>query len=320
MIYGHEEIRKMLKEKLEAGKLPPAMVFSGPDGVGKRLVADELWAREYPGEVTEDPVNIFRLRPRDTGHGIIGIDEIRGKEITTPKFDEEADESIGEDGGMNSGLKLWAQLAPPEGKSKWCVIEGADRLYIDAANMLLKLLEEGSPNTYFIFLTNNFEALLPTIQSRMVQIEFDPLPMELVEKIGQELGMTDPRWIEFNPGAIEYPDQESFERALVHFDAWCALMNGRGMLSKEGACLIPVKEEKGLSEAEQLRKPLKILQRLLTDSSGIKLGLPLSFPSFKEKIPKFQNEVSRRTGFALKTLHYNFKTKFLLHYILQGLQ
>lgn len=293
MIYGHETIRETLKKGLEDGTLPQAMIFAGPEGIGKGLVADELWKHEFEGEVLGDAVNILRVEPRDYGMSRIEVKDLEEYEI-----------------------HYWASLAAPKGLNKWCIVEKAHCLEDKAAQTLLKITEE--PNIRFIFLTDRPELIPSTLHSRMALVEFNPLEPEQVAKIGEALGMKDPRWIEFNRGAVVYPDQASFEEALVQFETWCSLLNGTGTLSKEGSCLIPVKEAKGLALSEQLRKPIKMLQRILEDSAGKKLGLPLGFSSFKDKIPAFQDEVSRRTNEVLSKIHLNLNSHLLLYYILQG--
>lgn len=61
------------------------------------------------------------------------------------------------------------------GKNKVCVIWGMERLNLQAANKLLKMIEEPPKNTYFLFVIDDDEKLLPTIKSRCQTILLPPL-------------------------------------------------------------------------------------------------------------------------------------------------
>ncbi|MEE2645220.1 MAG: hypothetical protein VYD19_09835, partial [Myxococcota bacterium] len=74
-----------------------------------------------------------------------------------------------------------------EGGHRVVLIEEAERLNLAAANALLKTLEEPSPGTYFILLSDAPERLLPTIRSRCQLIRFSPLEVRLLQTLLQEL-------------------------------------------------------------------------------------------------------------------------------------
>lgn len=67
------------------------------------------------------------------------------------------------------------------GKNKVCILWGVERLNIQAANKLLKLIEEPPKNTYFILIINDAEKLLPTIRSRCQMIVLPPLDFAAVK-------------------------------------------------------------------------------------------------------------------------------------------
>jgi len=70
-------------------------------------------------------------------------------------------------------LKEFATTAKEFGKPKILVIANAENLKLDAANSLLKFLEEPTPNTYLILLTKNRNQVLPTIKSRTKILTID---------------------------------------------------------------------------------------------------------------------------------------------------
>lgn len=84
--------------------------------------------------------------------------------------------------GVEEATQLFKKLALKAylGKNKVCVLWGVERLNIQAANKLLKLIEEPPKNTYFIFVVSDEEALLPTIKSRCQLITLPPVrPSEI---------------------------------------------------------------------------------------------------------------------------------------------
>ena len=64
-----------------------------------------------------------------------------------------------------------AHLKPYEGASRVYMFENAETMSEEAANALLKTLEEPPPDTILILLTSQEDRLLPTIKSRCTRIE-----------------------------------------------------------------------------------------------------------------------------------------------------
>src|SRR5208337_3866590 len=109
---GHRPVRERLLERLEAGRLAGALLFTGPDGVGKRRVAMELAQRElcfrrtacghcegcrmFQGELPVELPNLLRIAPEGKA-GLIRIGAIR------------------EDDLVEGGVISWAHRAPPPG-------------------------------------------------------------------------------------------------------------------------------------------------------------------------------------------------------------
>ncbi len=74
-----------------------------------------------------------------------------------------------------------ASLPPFEGKYKVFIIDGAELMSTEAANCLLKTLEEPAEKVVFILLTTNDNLLLPTVVSRCQRLELTPLPAPEIE-------------------------------------------------------------------------------------------------------------------------------------------
>ena len=97
--------------------------------------------------------------------------------------------SIGLDSGTEigiddiRGLQRSANLPPYEGKCKVFIIDEAEYLSTEAANALLKILEEPPPRVVWLLLAAEEERLLPTISSRCQRLELKPVPSERVQEV-----------------------------------------------------------------------------------------------------------------------------------------
>ncbi|MDH4291560.1 MAG: DNA polymerase III subunit delta', partial [Dehalococcoidia bacterium] len=81
------------------------------------------------------------------------------------------------------GLQRLANLPPYEGKCKVFIIDEAEYLSTEAANSLLKILEEPPPRIVWLLLAAEEERLLPTIISRCQRLELRPVPSERVQEV-----------------------------------------------------------------------------------------------------------------------------------------
>ncbi len=83
--------------------------------------------------------------------------------------------------GPDEGLERDMRFMPVEGRRTVGVLVDAERMRVEAANSVLKLLEEPGPSTVLILTAERVDALLPTILSRCQQVRFDPLAPEAIE-------------------------------------------------------------------------------------------------------------------------------------------
>ena len=155
-----------LVDRLQAGRLPHALLLSGPAGLGKRHFADSFSRAMLCDSPLEDGSacgrcrgcllvaagshpDYLRVEPEEEGKGI-GIDKVRD-------------------------LASFQSLKSQYGRQRVIQLQPADRLNINAANALLKTLEEPAGDTVLILTTDRPMALLPTIRSRCQQVIFRPL-------------------------------------------------------------------------------------------------------------------------------------------------
>lgn len=184
-IAGHETQRESLHKLLLAGRLPHAFIFSGTRGVGKSLVAAEL-ARTLV---------CHKNFPRSHQHALpdCGIDyggclacpscvhSLHGSHpdlhiVSCANRDESSVSQMRE-------LLYSLNLAAFEAANRVVILDDADVLLPQAANVLLKSLEEPRSGVYFILISASPAKLLRTIQSRCHTIFFDRLSKDDVFKV-----------------------------------------------------------------------------------------------------------------------------------------
>jgi len=83
-------------------------------------------------------------------------------------------------------LRKRAGLKPYQGRYKVEVLAGADRLTVEAANALLKTLEEPPSDTVLILTATNLEGVLATIQSRCRQVRLAPMDSEALAQVCEQ--------------------------------------------------------------------------------------------------------------------------------------
>ena len=173
-VIGQTRMVSLLQHSLEAKKLAHAYLVVGPPHIGKMTLSINL-AQALNCQASERPclecvscqkiatashadVQVIGLTQNEdaTEAKLIGIDQIKEVQHT-------------------------ASLPPFEGKHKVFIIDGAELLSMEAANCLLKTLEEPSDKVTFILLTTNDKLLPETVVSRCQRLDLSPLSMAEVE-------------------------------------------------------------------------------------------------------------------------------------------
>ncbi len=169
-IRGQRRAVRILQNELAAGSISGAYLFIGPDGVGKNLTALNF------AKVLNCKEG--RIDSCDRCSSCRKIDRLSHPDlrIMEPKEDSIKIEQI-------RGLKREAACSLYEGKKKVWIIRDADKFTQEAANSLLKILEEPPPQVVIILISQTQEKLLPTIFSRCETIHFSPLPSSEIREI-----------------------------------------------------------------------------------------------------------------------------------------
>jgi len=221
-LVGHTEARRRLADSVRRNRLPQVILVTGPKGVGKQRLG--LWLAQLmlcEGSAGE-PCGACRPCRQVLGlahpdlHWFVPIQ--RPKAGEPDRQVEEAAELLSEvmaarreeplyrsADGMASHpiasarlLLRRASLTPVQGGKKMFVVGEADRLVpqegsSDAANALLKFLEEPPADTWIVLTTTEPERVLPTIRSRAVPLRLTRLPDSLVREFAERSWPDAPR-------------------------------------------------------------------------------------------------------------------------------
>ena len=186
-LIGNKVVAETLSRLVQAGRLPNALLFAGPEGIGKKRFAMEL-AR----------ILVCTRRDGANACGACGACT-RAGEFVIPTFErgEDSDQvffSQHPDVGMvvpyKRNLRINAIRAleresyflPYEAQARVFIVDDAEKMNDPASNALLKTLEEPPSTTHLILIASREDTLLPTIRSRCQTIRFAPVPFDELEK------------------------------------------------------------------------------------------------------------------------------------------
>lgn len=177
-IIGHKDIIARLDQAVKSKHVASAFLFSGPDGIGKKLVALRLAQALNCRQFTSQGPCLQCASCRK----IAALNHLEIKVIAR----EEKAKNL----KIEQVFQLQADISlrPVEADKKVYIIDDAHTLSRDAANCLLKTLEEPPLDSLLIMVTANPAALLSTVRSRCQKIEFNPLSLQEVMRRLQEQG------------------------------------------------------------------------------------------------------------------------------------
>jgi len=185
---GNRKIVERLRSKLRETRFPHGLIFSGPEGVGKHACATMLAkALNCRNAAIGDFCDVCpSCRKIESG--------VHPDVITATVQEDATQIKIAQVREILSVL----DLQPLEGRNKVFIIDPADALTPEAANALLKGLEEPPENTFFILITVNVQELLLTVRSRCQIYHFIPLTLDEI----RQHGITDELTIRWSQGSI----------------------------------------------------------------------------------------------------------------------
>ena len=184
-VIGHKEAIERLKNALRSGRIANSYIFSGPENIGKEFVAVNFAKALNCISSSEDSCDkCISCRKIDDGnHPDIVVIRPQGARL---KIDQVR------------SLQRQGAYKPIEGKRKVYIITEAEKMTAEAANSLLKTLEEPPGNMVLILVTSAYDALLPTIRSRCQSLKFILVPSALLRNnimARFDLSESDIKWI-----------------------------------------------------------------------------------------------------------------------------
>ena len=187
-VRGHERRIEVFDRVVKRDRLAHAYLFTGPQGIGKRLFADEL-AKALLCENAPPG----RLAACDRCPACLQVAAGTHPDLFVARRPEESLELPIE---VMRELCRGFALKSARGRGKIVILDDADDLNEEAANCFLKTLEEPPPRAVLLLIGTSPDRQLPTILSRCQVVPFSPLPDELVADLLREQGIEDAKLIE----------------------------------------------------------------------------------------------------------------------------
>lgn len=189
LLVGHNEAMVHVAEAYRAGKLHHALLLAGPPGIGKATFAFHLAhhllshpvAAEAPQQFAAPNLDsaLFRQIAQGAHPGVLHLTRPMNEKTKAFKSVVTVDEI--------RKVGRFLSMTSHDGGYRIAIVDPADDMNTNAANALLKSLEEPPPRTLFVLISHSLGGLLPTIRSRCQTIRLKPLHPTLVLSVLRRL-------------------------------------------------------------------------------------------------------------------------------------
>jgi DNA polymerase-3 subunit delta' len=276
---GNPHVTRAIERMIAQERIPQTLLFAGPEGTGKATLVRRFAAQLLgdPAKIEQDDLSLPHNLEIVAGRERWPADKRNQDPLlfsTHPDF-----VTFAPDGPLRQIsieqmrlLKERAPFKPLRGNRRVFLIDHIDRAGEQAANSLLKTLEEPPDHLILLLTAENAYDLLPTIRSRAVPFWFSPLPNEEMQAFVAVRGLDHPeRRIALaagSPGLAVSLDLEVLDRRRA---AMLTLLEVAAGVTPFGAW-IPYSETMARSRNEKLELYLKVLYELLRDLLVLREG------------------------------------------------
>ncbi len=189
-LIAHRDVEKRLLELIAADRLPQSLIFTGPNGIGKSTMAFRLarYLFRYKNTTEEDgglfggfdpapaaPTESLFVAETDAVGQQVAAGGYPDLKIIERQADEKGKLKVHDLEEVRSVATFFRKTASVDGGWRIAVIDDADAMTWAAQNALLKILEEPPARSILILVSHRLGAMLPTILSRAIVFNFQPL-------------------------------------------------------------------------------------------------------------------------------------------------
>jgi DNA polymerase-3 subunit delta' len=301
--FGNAAVAEALEDMIRRERIPQTLLLSGAEGVGKATLARRFGARLL-GAGAADKIDRDDLSLESNSAVIADREKWTAeKRNEDPLFFSSHPDflTFAPDGPLRQItipqmrlLKDRALLKPLKGSWRVFLIDAIDRANEQAANSLLKVLEEPPPHLILIMTARNPYDLLPTIRSRTVPFRLSRLNQNEMRAFVAARGLDHPdrrmKLAEGSPGLAVSLDLESYDRQRA---AMLVLLQVASGLEKFGAWL-KHSDAMAARRTEKLDSYLEVLYVLLADVLRLAHGV---IAIRNEDIRRELDTLARRVSF-----------------------
>ena len=180
-IKGHDKVQFQISQALQNDRLPHALLFSGPSGVGKKelawSLAQSLLCENINQKQSSRNKNVNKNCPCGHCPSCLNVLKKQSENVLCVRYET-----------LQIRLQDVKTIPPflslqSFAEAKVVIIDSAEKLNSQASNFLLKIIEEPPPKSFFFLISSNASRLSLTIRSRIQNLRFQALPESVLREL-----------------------------------------------------------------------------------------------------------------------------------------
>jgi len=283
-LIGNEEVKQSLRRLLSGGRVPGSLLFTGEEGIGKKLFALEmakaLNCRNRQGFEACDECSSCKRISNSTFPPFGNADDDKERMI----WSEHADVAMVRPYKQIIRVKPMRELEreanfrPFEGAARVFIVEDAEYMNDQAANALLKTLEEPPATSHLILTTTNPTALKATIRSRCQVIRFAPIAAGEIEQFlieHKDVPAEDAKLLaQTSRGSIGRALSADVDDYRERRESMLAILKALTLSGDRAYLLRAAEDLASAKERADYEQSLDVLEALIRDAWALSLGRP----------------------------------------------